>query len=111
MNESIKNNLQIIIDIIDEVKFILTNVKYDYFLKKPVIKRALEREVEIIDDAIQAIQKEDNTIQILYPQKSAEVREFINEDNGSLSADVLWIYAQKYLPSLRETITRILNKE
>ena len=111
MNESIKNNLQIIIDIIDEVKFILTNVKYDYFLKKPVIKRALEREVEIIDDAIQAIQKEDNTIQILYPQKSAEVREFINEDNGSLSADVLWIYTQKYLPSLRENITRILNKE
>lgn len=74
MSESIKNNLQIIKNSIDEVKIFLTNVKYDFFIKKTILIRALEREVEIIDDAIQAILKEDATVSIISPQKSAEVR-------------------------------------
>ena len=72
-------------------------------------KRAIERNIEIIGEAMNRILKENSTIEISNSRKIVDVRNRIIHGYDSVSDDVIWGIVVKNLPILRNEVEILLN--
>jgi len=72
------------------------------FEKDIKTKQAVERNIEIIGEAMSRILKIEPTIQISASRKIIDTRNRIIHGYDSVSDDVIWLIIIKYLPILRE---------
>jgi len=70
-------------------------------------KRAVERNIEIIGEAMSRIMKADPDIGISDSRKIVDTRNRIIHGYDSVSDDVIWLIATRYLPILNEEIKEI----
>ncbi len=73
-------------------------------------KRAIERNIEIIGEAMSRILKEDNHIQISNSRKIVDVRNRIIHGYDSVSDDVIWGIVIKNLPVLQKEVEDLLGE-
>ena len=73
-------------------------------------KRAVERNIEIIGEAMSRILKQDNKIEISNSRKIVDVRNRIIHGYDSVSDDVIWGIVVKNLPILQKEIENLLNE-
>lgn len=98
---------------IDEIFDFLPNKK-DFFeyqkdLKK---KRAIERNIEIIGEAINRISKYKNSdIEIKNAQKIIGTRNRIAHEYDAISDEVIWTIIIKELPELKKEISALINNQ
>ncbi len=72
-------------------------------------KRATERNIEIIGEAMNRILKKDENIQITHSRRIVDVRNRIIHGYDSVSDDILWAIVIRYLPILQEEVEKLLN--
>ena len=72
-------------------------------------KRAVERNIEIIGEAMSRILKEDDSIEITNSKKIVNVRNRIIHGYDSVSDDIIWGIIIKYLPTLKSEIEHLLK--
>ena len=70
-------------------------------------KRAVERNIEIIGEAMSRILKEAPAIQISNSRKIVDTRNRIIHGYDTVSDDVLWSIVIKYLPELKNEIEEL----
>jgi uncharacterized protein with HEPN domain len=73
-------------------------------------KRAVERNIEIIGEAMNRILKKDTSIQITNSRKLVDVRNRIIHSYDSVSDDIIWSIIIKHLPILKSEIDLLLNE-
>jgi uncharacterized protein with HEPN domain len=73
-------------------------------------KRAVERNVEIIGEAMNRILKKDETITITNSRKLVDVRNRIIHGYDSVSDDIIWGIVIRHLPILQTEIENLLNE-
>jgi uncharacterized protein with HEPN domain len=73
-------------------------------------KRAVERNIEIIGEAMSRIIKKDSTIQITNSRKLVDARNRIIHGYDSVSDEVIWGIVVRHIPVLRVEIARLLDK-
>jgi uncharacterized protein with HEPN domain len=73
-------------------------------------KRAVERNIEIIGEAMNRILKKDETIVITNSRKLVDVRNRIIHGYDSVSDDVIWGIVIRHLPILQAEIEKLLNE-
>jgi uncharacterized protein with HEPN domain len=73
-------------------------------------KRAVERNIEIIGEAMNRILKKDETITITNSRKLVDVRNRIIHGYDSVSDDVIWGIVIRHLPILKTEIGNLLNE-
>ena len=73
-------------------------------------KRAVERNIEIIGEAMSRILKQDNKIEISNSRKIVDVRNRIIHGYDSVSDDVVWGIVVKNLPVLQKEVEKLLNE-
>jgi uncharacterized protein with HEPN domain len=73
-------------------------------------KRAIERNIEIIGEAMSRILKENNNIKISNSRKIVDVRNRIIHGYDSVSDDVIWGIVIKNLPVLQKEVEFLLNE-
>lgn len=73
-------------------------------------KRAVERNVEIIGEAIGRVLKQNETIQITNSRKIVDLRNRIIHGYDSVSDEIIWSVVVKPLPVLQAEIEQLLNK-
>ena len=73
-------------------------------------KRAVERNIEIIGEAMSRILKQDNRIEISNSRKIVDVRNRIIHGYDSVSDDVIWGIVVKNLPVLQKEVEKLLNE-
>ena len=73
-------------------------------------KRAIERNIEIIGEAMSRILKQDETITITNSRKLVDVRNRIIHGYDSVSDDIMWGIVIKHLPVLRIEIEVLLGE-
>ncbi len=73
-------------------------------------KRAVERNIEIIGEAMNRILKKDDTISISNSRKLVDVRNRIIHGYDSVSDDIIWGIVIQYIPILRTEIENFLNE-
>ncbi|MFT6204517.1 MAG: hypothetical protein ACJA1O_002123 [Spirosomataceae bacterium] len=73
-------------------------------------KRAVERNIEIIGEAMNRILKKDNTIDISNSRKLVDVRNRIIHGYDSVSDEIIWGILIKHLPILRVEVEGMLGE-
>ncbi len=73
-------------------------------------KRAVERNIEIIGEAMSRIRKENSKIEISNSRKIVDVRNRIIHGYDSVSDDVIWGIVIRNLPVLQKEVEILLNE-
>lgn len=105
MQEEIKVWLEDIEKAILEINdFLPTPRDFHVFSQELKTKRAVERNIEIIGEAMSRILKMDPEIRISDSRKIVDTRNRIIHGYDSVSDEVIWLIAVKYLPILLEEV-------
>jgi uncharacterized protein with HEPN domain len=113
MNNDIKTWLYDILNAIMEIESFFHDIPKDFVTYKTDIrtKRAIERNVEIIGEAMNRVLKVDESILISNSRKIVDLRNRIIHGYDSVSDEIVWGVVVKYLPSLQVEIELLLNPE
>ena len=112
MDNTIKTWLYDILSSINEIEsyFVDTPKLFEVYQNDLKTKRAVERNIEIIGEAMSRILKEDNHIQISNSKKIVDVRNRIIHGYDSVSDDVIWGIVIKNLPVLQKEVEVLLGE-
>ena len=112
MDNNIKTWLYDILSSINEIEsyFVDTPKTFEIYQNDLRTKRAVERNIEIIGEAMSRILKEDNHIQISNSRKIVDVRNRIIHGYDSVSDDVIWGIVIKNLPLLQKEVEVLLGE-
>ena len=81
------------------------------FSKDLMLRRAVDRNVEIMGEAMNRILKEQPDIQITNVRKIVDARNYIIHGYDRLSPDILWSIVVNHLPLLRQEVCMLLGKQ
>lgn len=112
MDENINKHLHDILDAINEIESFFGDKPeyFNEFCNDLCLRRAVERDIEIIGEAMNRILKEDRNIAITNSRKIVDARNYIIHGYDSLSADILWSIVINHLPKLKEETQALLEQ-
>lgn len=112
MDEDIKAWLYDILGSINEIEsYYLENPKmFEIYQNDLRTKRAVERNIEIIGEAMNRVLNVNSDIKISNSRKIVDVRNRIIHGYDSVSDDVIWGIVIKNLPVLQQEIEELLNE-
>lgn len=95
---------------IDEInQFLPDRNNYREFQRDLKAKRAIERDIEIIGEAVNRILKQAPEIEITGSRKIVDTRNRISHGYDSVSDDIIWSIVIRDLPILKNEIDKLLN--
>jgi len=109
MNNNLKVWLNDILQAIEEI-YLFMPAEKNFFLFENDLKtrKAVERNIEIIGEAVSRILKEYPTINISESRKIVDTRNRIIHGYDSVSYDIIWLIYIKYIPILEKEINQLL---
>ena len=112
MNIEIKTWLYDILNSINEIEGFLADKPKDFTLYQTDLrtKRAIERNVEIIGEAMNRILNRDSTIEFSNSRKIVDTRNRIVHGYDTVSDEIIWSIVVKYLPLLQSEIQSYLKE-
>ena len=112
MDNDIKTWLFDILCSINEIEsyYIETPKIFEIYQNDLRTKRAVERNIEIIGEAMSRILKVESEIEISNSRKIVDVRNRIIHGYDSVSDDVIWGIVIRNLPVLQYEVEKLLNK-
>lgn len=112
MDNNIKTWLFDILSSVNEIEsyFVNQSMQFQNYQKDLRTKRAVERNIEIIGEAMNRILKENNEIQISDSRKIVAVRNRIIHGYDSVSDEVIWGIVIKQLPILKAEVEKMLSE-
>lgn len=111
MDDLIKKHLQDILTAIEEIEIFFGNEpkRFEDFCGNLCLRRAIERNIEIIGEAMNRILKMDRNIAISNSRKIVDARNYIIHGYDSLSVDILWSMVVNHLPKLKREVEGLLE--
>ena len=112
MDNNIKTWLYDILTSINEIEsyYFDTPKKFEIYQNDLKTKRAVERNIEIIGEAMNRILKLDSEIVISNQRKIVDVRNRIIHGYDSVSDDVIWGILIRNLPVLQKEVEELLGE-
>jgi uncharacterized protein with HEPN domain len=112
MEIEVKSWLYDILNAIVEIETFFNDTprEFEKFQKDIKTKRAIERNIEIIGEAMSRILKKDETIQISSARKLVDVRNRIIHGYDSVSDDIIWGIVIRHLPILKAETEKLLGE-
>lgn len=108
MKDEIKVWLEDIEKAIAEINEFLPEPRDFFAFEKDVkTKRAVERNIEIIGEAMSRILGKEPNVEISGSRKIVDTRNRIIHGYDSVSVDVIWLIVNRYLPALQEEINQL----
>jgi uncharacterized protein with HEPN domain len=111
MDSEIAKWLHDILQAIDEIEsFYVDKPKvFEEFVNDIKTKRAIERDLEIIGEAVNRILRKDSGFEILNAKNIIGTRNRIIHGYDSVSDDMIWSIVIKHIPKLRAEIERLIR--
>jgi uncharacterized protein with HEPN domain len=97
------------LSIIEINDFLPTERNFFEFQKDLKTRKAVERNIEIIGEAMDRILKANPDFQITDSRKIVDTRNRIIHGYDSVSDDVIWMIVNRYLPILEKEIRELLK--
>lgn len=111
MDEEIRKSLYDIEIAINSIgDYVGASDNFEDFRSKKIVKRAVEREFEIIGEAINRILKIDPDIEITDSRKIVSLRNYIIHANDNVVDEILWSIIIKNLPLLKQEVNELMNE-
>lgn len=113
MDSRIQKYLNDIIDSIEEIDeaSIRFGKSYAVFDQDVVFRKFVERNLEIIGEAMNRILKIDPSISITSARKVVDTRNYVIHAYDSLKADILWAIVVNHLPLLKSEVSRLIESD
>ena len=113
MDDLMKKHLQDILTAIEEIECFFGDKPklFDDFYNNLCLRRAVERNIEIIGVAMNRVLMADRNIAITDSRKIVDARNYIIHGYDSLSADILWSMVINHLPKLKSEVIALFHKE
>ena len=89
--------------------FLPTDIDYIEFEKDLKTQKAIERNIEIIGEALNRILKVSPDIAISDSRKIVDTRNRIIHGYDSITPDILWLIIKRSLPMLRNEVAELLK--
>ena len=111
MDNEIKTWLFDIFNAITEIEgfFIDRPKRFDDYQKDIRTKRAVERNIEIIGEAVNRILTHDQAVDISNSRKIVDARNRIIHGYDSISDETIWGIVIKHIPLLKEEVKALLD--
>jgi len=110
MEQRIKGWLFDIISAISEIEqFLPERHVFSEFQKDLKARRAIERNIEIIGEAVNRILSLEPGIGITNSRKIVDTRNRISHGYDSVSADIIWAIVVRDLPNLKKEVNGLLK--
>ena len=111
MDRKLKKYLEDIRLAIEDIESFLAQrpKMYSVFLEDTMFRRAIEREVSIIGEALNQALKIDNEISITYARKIVGTRNYVIHAYDSLRPEMLWEIVINDIPILKQEIKALLD--
>lgn len=113
MNEKVLKCLYDIKLAIDEIDFFFLGKdrKFSEYAKDIILKRAIERNLEIIGEAMNRILKEEPDFKIENARRIVGLRNQIIHGYDSVSDENIWGIIVNHIPKLKAEIEKLINSE
>ncbi len=98
---------------IDEIYsfFELVPKRFDEYQKNLMLRRAIERNIGIIGEATNKVNKEFPSVTISNTRAIVATRNRVIHDYAAVTDDVIWAIVINDLPKLKTEVTGLLNSE
>jgi uncharacterized protein with HEPN domain len=97
------------LSIIEINEFLPVDRNYNDFQKDLKTRKAIERNIEIIGEAMKRIKVVEPDILISDSRKIVDTRNRIIHGYDSVSSDVIWLIVKRYLPILEKEVKELLR--
>ena len=112
MSDEIRKHLHDILESIENVDIHLNYERnFKNYMGSLTIRRAIERELEIIGEATNRILKESPSIQISYGRQIVDLRNRVIHAYDAVDELIIWKVINRDLPVLKNEIQSLLNTE
>jgi uncharacterized protein with HEPN domain len=110
MDNEIKKYLFDIQESIDSIQNYLGDKRdFKVYLEDKMLRRAVEREFEIIGEAMSRIEKLDSTIEISSKRQIISMRNRVIHGYDKIDNEIIWGTIVRHLPTLKLEIDNLLN--
>ena len=109
MELEIKTWLYDILTAIEEVESFIGTQDFASFQSDLKTKRAIERNIEIIGEAMSRILSKDDSIELTNTRRVVDTRNRIIHGYDTVSDEILWNIIIQHLPVLKQEIQDLLN--
>jgi uncharacterized protein with HEPN domain len=110
--EQIKKYLFDIKVAIESVEDYVSNIEdLESYQNNKLIRRAVEREIEIIGEAVNRILNLDETIQISNGRRIVDTRNWVIHGYDNVDNTIVWAIITKHLPLLEKEVRKLLDKK
>lgn len=112
MDDFVKSFLYDVLQSLNEIDSYFENGKmsFEELTSDIKTKRAVERNLEIIGEALNRALKIDENISIEHARQIVDTRNRIIHGYDSVSDEILWSIIIKYLPKLRSDVEKVLGE-
>ena len=84
---------------------------FEIFNSNMLIQNAVERNIEIIGEAMNALLKMDPEIPISSARKIVNTRNMLIHGYDSVDEATIWVIVRKYVPILKKEVTDLLDEK
>ena len=93
-------------------KVFFTGIPKDFFVYKNDLKtkRAVERNIEIIGEAMNRVMDQNKSLQLSNARKIVDTRNRIIHGYDTVSDDIIWGIVIRHLPVLKSEIEKLLGE-
>lgn len=110
MDTNVKKFLFDIQESIDSIeKYLGEKREFDVYLANKMLRRAIEREFEIIGEAINQIDKLDSSIKISSKKQIISMRNRVIHSYDKIDNEIIWGTIIRHLPTLKIEINDLLK--
>lgn len=111
MDRKLNKYLADVLSAINEIEFFLEGKprEYETFCNDLLFRRAVERNIEIMGEAMNKALKISPNLPITNAKKVVDTRNFVIHAYDSLRADILWAIVIRHMPLLKEEIEKLLS--
>ena len=110
MDNEIKKYLFDIQESIDSIqKYLGDKRDFKVYMADKMLRRAVEREFEIIGEAMSRIEKLDSTIEISSKRQIISMRNRVIHGYDKIDNEIIWGTIVRHLPTLKLEIDNLLN--
>jgi len=99
-----------ILNSIDEInEYIANNRTYEHYCNNKILQRAIERNLEIIGEAMNRILKIHQNIPIQNAKEIINTRNKISHGYDQVNHTIIWGIVIKHLPKLKSEVEKLLS--
>lgn len=110
MNDEIKKWLQDVLDSINSINdFIGIPRLFDQYEKNKLLRRAVEREIEIIGEAVNRINKQKPDLVISNAKQIIATRNRVAHAYDAVNNSIIWGIVINHLPNLKIEVEELLS--